>query len=46
VTALRLYESLGFRLRRPATFVVARAPVVASGRRPALDNSLQTSACH
>jgi ribosomal protein S18 acetylase RimI-like enzyme len=26
VTALRLYESLGFRLRRPATFVVARAP--------------------
>ena len=24
--ALRLYESLGFRLRRPATFVVARAP--------------------
>ena len=27
VTAIRLYESLGFRLRRPATFVVARAPV-------------------
>jgi hypothetical protein len=26
VTALKLYESLGFRLRRPATFVVARAP--------------------
>jgi ribosomal protein S18 acetylase RimI-like enzyme len=26
VSALRLYESLGFRLRRPATFVVARAP--------------------
>ena len=26
VTALTLYESLGFRLRRPATFVVARAP--------------------
>jgi ribosomal protein S18 acetylase RimI-like enzyme len=26
VTALRLYESLGFRYRRPATFVVARAP--------------------
>jgi ribosomal protein S18 acetylase RimI-like enzyme len=26
MTALRLYESLGFRLRRPATFVVARAP--------------------
>jgi len=26
VTAIRLYESLGFRLRRPATFVVARAP--------------------
>jgi ribosomal protein S18 acetylase RimI-like enzyme len=26
VTALRLYASLGFRLRRPATFVVARAP--------------------
>ena len=26
VTAIRLYESLGFRLRRPAEFVVARAP--------------------
>jgi GNAT superfamily N-acetyltransferase len=26
VTALRLYASLGFRLRRPATFVVMRAP--------------------
>ncbi len=26
VTAIRLYESLGFRLRRPATFVVVRAP--------------------
>ena len=26
VTALRLYASLGFRLRRPATFVVAQAP--------------------
>jgi ribosomal protein S18 acetylase RimI-like enzyme len=26
VSALRLYESLGFRLRRPATFVVTRAP--------------------
>ena len=26
VTAIRLYESLGFRLRRPATFVVARVP--------------------
>jgi ribosomal protein S18 acetylase RimI-like enzyme len=25
-TALRLYESLGFRLRRPATFVAVRAP--------------------
>jgi ribosomal protein S18 acetylase RimI-like enzyme len=28
--AIRLYQSLGFSLRRPATFVVARAP----GRRP------------
>ena len=26
VTAIRLYESLGFKLRRPATFVVFRAP--------------------
>jgi predicted GNAT family acetyltransferase len=26
VPALRLYESLGFRPRRPATFVVTRAP--------------------
>jgi ribosomal protein S18 acetylase RimI-like enzyme len=26
VSAIRLYESLGFRLRRPATFVVMRAP--------------------
>jgi ribosomal protein S18 acetylase RimI-like enzyme len=26
LNAVRLYESLGFRLRRPATFVVARAP--------------------
>jgi ribosomal protein S18 acetylase RimI-like enzyme len=26
VTAIRLYEALGFRLRRPATFVVMRAP--------------------
>ena len=26
VTAIRLYESLGFRLRRPATFVVMRFP--------------------
>jgi ribosomal protein S18 acetylase RimI-like enzyme len=26
VNALRLYESLGFRLRRPVTFVVMRAP--------------------
>jgi ribosomal protein S18 acetylase RimI-like enzyme len=31
VSAIRLYESLGFRLRRPATFVVARAP---GGRPP------------
>jgi predicted GNAT family acetyltransferase len=26
VDAIRLYESLGFRLRRPATFVVMRSP--------------------
>jgi ribosomal protein S18 acetylase RimI-like enzyme len=31
VTALKLYESLGFRPRRPAPFVVARAPAAASG---------------
>ena len=26
VNAIRLYESLGFRLRKPATFVVMRVP--------------------
>ena len=33
VAALKLYESLGFRLRRPATFVVARAPGASSRQR-------------
>jgi ribosomal protein S18 acetylase RimI-like enzyme len=31
VSAIRLYESLGFRLRRPATFVVMRAPRTGQG---------------
>jgi len=38
VSAIRLYESLGFRLRRPATFVVLRVPP-ANSHRPAAANT-------
>jgi ribosomal protein S18 acetylase RimI-like enzyme len=31
VSAIRLYQSLGFRFRRPASFVVARAPAATPG---------------
>jgi GNAT superfamily N-acetyltransferase len=37
VSAIRLYESLGFRLRRPATFVVLRVPSATSDR-PTMTN--------